>query len=142
MYGRLKLLLKKLNITKAEAGLTITEAVMASALLLVAMTTVLKALTNAHFSTIGLEHKTVSLALAQARLDEIRARSIYHYSDSFAQTNLVLSGSYLCNVTDDGGDPLRAITVSVGYDANNNSTLDSDEIGVALSTLIARRWAD
>jgi len=138
-----------LNITRAkagsprcEAGLTITEAVMASVLLLAAMTTVLKALTNAHFATIGVEHKTVSLTLAQARLDEIRARSIYHYSDSFTESDTALSGSYLCNTTDDGADPLRTVTVSVGFDGDGSGTLDSDEIEVTLSTLIARRWTD
>jgi Tfp pilus assembly protein PilV len=142
MYRRLKRSLKKLSTTKAGAGLTITEAVMASVLLLVGITTVLKALTNAHFATIGVEHKTVSLTLAQAKLDEIRARSIYHYSDSFTESNTALSGSYLCNVTDDGADPLRTVTVSVGFDGDSSGTLESNEIEVALSTLIARRWTD
>jgi len=125
-----------------SAGFTITEAVVASALLLVAMVPILKALGNAHFATVNIEHKTVSLTLAQAKLDEIRARSIYHYSDSFTETDTAISGSYLCNVADDAADPLRTITVSVGYDDNGDNTLDTDEVDINLSTLVARRWSD
>ena len=35
---------------------------------------------------------------------------------------------------------LREITVSVGYDLNGNSTLETDEIEVTLATLVAKRW--
>ncbi len=132
---------KSQNINRS-AGFTLTEAVVASALLLVAIVPVLKALSNAHFATVNIEHKTISLALAQAKLDEIRARSVYHYSDSFAETSTVLSGSYLCSVTDDAGDPLRTITVSVGYDDDADSSLAASETEVTLTTLVARRWSD
>ena len=125
-----------------SAGFTLTEAVVASALLLVAMVPVLKALSNVHFATVNIEHKTISLALAQAKLDEIRARSVYHYGDSFAETNTVLSGSYLCNVTDDAADPRRTIAVSVGYDDDADSSLAAGETEVTLPTLVARRWSD
>lgn len=113
---------------------------MASALLVVAMVPILKALTKAHMFASEIDRKTLSLVLAQRKLDEIRARSIYHYSDSFAQTNLSLGNSYLCNVTDNADPSLRTITVSVGYDNNGNGTLLSDEVEVTLATYIARRW--
>ena len=124
-------------------GFTITEVVVASALLIIAMVPILKALTSAHVSTAFIEYKTRSLTLAQAKLDEIKARSIYDYTNggaSFAESNTSLDGSYLCNVTDDSGDPLKTITVSVGFDLNGDSTLATDEIEVTLATLLARRW--
>ncbi len=124
-------------------GFTITEVVVASALLIIAMVPILKALTISYFSTTSIEYKTRSLTLAQAKLDEIKARSIYDYTNggaSFAESNTSLDGPYLCNVTDDSGDPLKTITVSVGYDQNGDSTLASDEIEVALTTYLARRW--
>jgi len=142
MYRKLKTANRKSQIANRFAGFTLTEAVVASALLLVAMVPVLKALGNAHFATVDIEHKTISLTLAQAKLDEIRARSIYHYSDSFAETNTALSGSYLCNVTDDTADPLRTIAVSVGYDNDADGSLADGEVEISLSTLIARRWSD
>jgi len=126
---------------RANTGLTLTEVVIASALLIIAMVPILKGLTNAHLGTVILERKTRSLVLAQGRLDEIKARSIYHYSQSFAESNLSLDGLYLCNVADEAaGSNLRKIIVSVGYDYNSNSILDSDEIEVTQATYIAKRW--
>jgi len=127
MHGELKIRYQKSKIydiatANRIAGFTLTEVVIASALLIIAM-------------------KSRSLILAQAGLDEIKARSVYHYSDSFAETNTSLDGSYLGSVTDvSAGSNLRTITVSVGFDLNGDSILDSDEIEVTLSTYIAKRW--
>ena len=124
-----------------QAGLTLTEVVIASALLIIAMVPILKGLTSAYLGTTIIERKTHSLVLSQARLDEIKARSVYNYSQSYAENNLSLDGSYLCNVADEpAGSNLRKITVSVGFDLNDNNILDSDEIEVTLATYIAKRW--
>jgi Tfp pilus assembly protein PilV len=132
---------RKLKIAKRFTGLTIIEVVTASALLIVAMVPILKCLTVAHASAIKIEHKSRSLLLAQAKLDEIRARSIYHYSDSFAVNNSPLGGSYLCTVTDSPvSSDLRTITVKVGYDLNGDAGLAPGEVDITLATLIARRW--
>ena len=122
-------------------GFTLTEVVIASALLIIAIVPILRALTSAHVTGTAIDRKTSSLILAQAKLDEIRARSIYHYGDNFTENNLSLDGSYLCNVEDSFiSSDLRKITVPVGYDLNGNSTLETDEIEVTLATLVARRW--
>jgi hypothetical protein len=99
-------------------------------------------MTSVHVSSTSIERKTRCLTLAQAKLDEIKARSIYSYSTSFTENDTSLDGSYLCDVTDDSGDPLRTITVSVGYDLDGDNTLTTGEIEVTLATLIARRWTD
>jgi Tfp pilus assembly protein PilV len=144
--GELKKMLGSARIFgKYRKALTITEVVVASLLLLVAIVPILKALTGAHVSTAVIERRTRSLTLAQAKLDEIKARSIYNYTNSgasFAENNTSLDGSYLCNVADDSGDPLKTITVSVGYDLNGSSVLTADEIEVTLATYLARRWPD
>jgi len=127
----------------APAGFTLTEVIVASALLIIAMVPILRALTSAHASSTSIEHKTRSLTLAQAKLDDIKARSIYDYTNggsSFAESNTSLDVSYLCNVTDNSGDPLKTIAVSVGYDLNGDITLAADEIEVTLTTYLARRW--
>jgi Tfp pilus assembly protein PilV len=125
----------------SRAGMTLTEVVIASAILIVAMVPILKGLTSAYLSTTIIERKTQSLILSQARLDEIKARSIYHYSQSYAENNVSLGGSYLCNIADESaGGNLRKITVSVGFDLNGNNVLESDEIEVTLATYIAKRW--
>lgn len=132
-------------INKHCKAFTITEVVVASLLLGVAMVPILKALTSAHVSTAAIEQRTRSLTLAQAKLDEIKARSIYNYTNSgrsFAEDGNSLDGSYLCNVTDNANNTLKTITVSVGYDLNGDSTLATDEVQVTLATLTARRWTD
>jgi len=135
----------KLDAKKRMAGVTITEVVVASALLLTAIVPILKALTSAQLTTRIIEHRSCSLIFAQAKLDEIKARSIYDYTNenggiSFNESNTDLGGSYLCNVTDDTNDPLKQISVSVGYDLNGDKSLAGDEIEVALTTCLARRW--
>ena len=144
MYRKLKIVNRISKISNQAAGFTLTEVAVASVLLVVAMVPILKALTAAHLNTTIIEHKSRSLILAQAKLDDIKARSIYHYSSSYAATNLLLdvnSPHYLCNVSDSGsGSDLRTITVSVGFDVNGDNGLGSDEILVTLSTKLAKRW--
>jgi len=123
-------------------GFTLTEVVVASALLIIAMVPILKALTSAHVTSTIIERRTRSLTLAQAKLDDIRARSIYHWGlpTSFRERNTSLDGSYLCTVIDIPTSPnLRQIAVAVGYDQNGNSVLDVDEVEVTLATLVAKR---
>ena len=124
------------------AGFTLTEVVVASALLMTAIVPILKGLTSVHVHSVTIERKTRSLTLAQAKLDEIKARSIYNYVGSFTEINNPLDGSYLCTVKDAavGGPNLRSIAVAVGYDTNGNNALGGDEVLVTLETLIARRW--
>ena len=132
---------RKLKSVNRYKGLTLTEVVMASALLLIVMVPILKALTSAHVSATIIERKTRSLMLAQSKLDDIRARSIYNYIGTFTKPNTPIDGLYLCSVLDISMPPsLRAIRVSVGYDQNGNGALGSNEIQVTLATPLARRW--
>ena len=128
------------RIVRRYKGLTLTEVVVASALLLIAMVPILKALTSAQVSEEIIERKTRSLIFAQSKLDDIKARSIFNYNSSFTETSTSLGDSYLCTVIDSGsGSDLREITVKIGYDLDNDSTLEAQEIHVTLDTLIARR---
>ena len=146
MHGELKIKNRNSKIyglatANRFAGFTLTEVVIASALLIIAMVPILKGLTSAHLGTVIIERKSRSLIIAQAKLDEIKARSVYHYSNSFAETNTSLDGSYLGSVTDvSAGSNLRTITVSVGFDLDGDSILDSDEIEMIMSTYVAKRW--
>jgi Tfp pilus assembly protein PilV len=126
---------------RKSGGFTLTEVVIATSLLIIAIIPILKALTSAHVTSSIIERRTRSLTLAQAKLDEIKARSIYDYSSTFTENNTSLEGLYLCNVEDTSVNAnLRQIKVSVGEDLNGNSTLDNNEEEVSLVTLIAKRW--
>ena len=121
-------------------GVTLTEVVVASALLAIALVPLLKALGTAHVMDRAVERKSWSLMLAQQKLEEIRALSIYHYEDVHGANSEALRDGYLCTVTDDGNDALRTISVSVGFDADEDHVLSAQEIDVTLCTRLARRW--
>ena len=124
-----------------RSGYTLTEVLVASALLMTAIVPILKGLTSVHVHSVTIERKTRSLTLAQAKLDEIKARSVYDYTNNFTEYNKSLDGSYLCAVKDGAVNAnLRSIAVAVGYDANGNNALGGGEVLVTLETLIARRW--
>lgn len=125
----------------SRSGFTLAEVVVASLLMVVAMVPILKALTGAHRIDVKIERRTRSLQLAQARLENIRAESIYSYETNFNDPSSSMDGSYLCKVRDRSvAADLRAISLSVGYDQNGNGILEVDEVEVDLNTLLARRW--
>ena len=126
--------------TRGRAGVTLTGVVVASSLLVLAIVPILRALGTAHATTVTIERKTQSLARAQGKLAEIKARSIYHYDTSFSATAQSLGDAYLCNTTDDSASELRTVSVAVGYDRDGSGTLSAEEVEVTLTTYLARRW--
>lgn len=122
-------------------GVSLTEAVVASGLLFVSIVPIIKGLTSAQVTSRLVQQKTRSLTLAQLKLEEIKAKSIYSFSTSFTESNTVLETGYLCNVTDDGNENLKTVSVSVGFDDNGNGALSSDETLIVLTTKLAQRWA-
>ncbi len=126
--------------SKRQAGVTIVEVVIASALLLVAIVPILKAMTSAQVTGRVVSRRTESLTLAQGKLSEIQAMMMQDFSASYAETADVLSGSYLANVSDDGHASRKTISVSVGYDDDGDDALASDEVLVTLTTLVVIRY--
>jgi len=120
-------------------GVTLAEVVVSSVVLVLAVVPVLRALTIAHVTGTAIERKTQSLILAQSKLDEIRARSIYRYERSFREDSVALADAYLCNVSDDEDPRLRLVTVTVGFDADADKRLSTEEAAVTLATYVARR---
>jgi hypothetical protein len=118
---------------------TLAEVVVSSAVLVLAVVPVLRALTIAHATGTTIEHKTQSLILAQSKLDEIRARSMHRYDTSFRENSVALADAYLCNVSDDEDSRLRLVTVTVGFDADADKRLSTEEAAVTLATYVARR---
>jgi Tfp pilus assembly protein PilV len=125
---------------KSGRGVTLTEVVVASALLVLSMIPLLRALTVAQAADRVIERRSWSLILAQCELDHIRAQSVYDYDRSFNATCTALGNGYLCSVIDDQDPNLRTVTVSVGLDGNSDGLLSSDEVEVRLCTCLARRW--
>ncbi len=125
---------------RRQAGVTIVEVVLASALLLVAIVPILKAMTSAQVTSRIVERKTKSLPLAQGKMSEIQARMLHDFSANYTEAAAVLSGQYLANVSDDRHASKKTISVSVGYDDNDDNALASDEVLVTLTTFVAKRY--
>jgi prepilin-type N-terminal cleavage/methylation domain-containing protein len=64
--------------TRGRKGFTLIEVLMASMLLTIAMVPILKGLTSAHTLDVKIERRMRSLTLAEAKLEDIKARSIYN----------------------------------------------------------------
>ena len=129
----------RLNSGRHRAGVTLTEAVVASALLLIGIVPLLKALATTHVMDRAIERKSWSLMLAQRELERIRAHCLYHYDESYRASSQVVRDGYLCTVADDRDPALRTVTVSVGLDHNADGGLSEDEVEVRLCTRVARR---
>jgi len=105
------------------------------------MVPILRALTQAHFGSVVIERRSRCLTLAQTKLDDIKARSIYKWDGDFDVDDESLDGAFLCNVNfQNEATDLKRLTVSVGYDLDGNSELDAAEIDITLTTLVAKRW--
>ena len=117
-----------------------TEVVVASSLLAIAMIPMLKGLTISQMTSTAVDRKTQSLILAQGKMEEIRARCLNDYSLSFNDSDLSMGSSFYCDVSDtSAGSDLRVIEVSVGFDDNGNSVHDVGESDALLTTKMARR---
>jgi Tfp pilus assembly protein PilV len=125
---------------KSKKGYTLTEVLVASALLIAVSVPMLKALTSGYVFSNSIKYKTKSAICAKSRLDRARAIAAGQYNTSLAENNTSLGDGYLCSVNDTGysGD-IRTVAVSAGLDIDGNGSLASNEIQIILTTLIARR---
>ena len=120
--------------------MTLTEVVVASALLVISIAPLLKALTLAQVQDRAIERKSWSLMLAQRELEWLRARCIRHYDACYRVGSKALRDGYLCTVTDDEDPNLKTLAVSVGLDQNADGVLSAKEVEITLSTRLARQW--
>ena len=121
------------------SGITLAEVVVASSLLIVSLIPILKAMTTTQMTGRLVEQKTIALVYAEAKLDHIKARSVNDFSEDFNESSVLLGNGCYGTVSDDGNATLKTITVSTGFDNNQNSQLDASEAVVTLMTLIAKR---
>jgi Tfp pilus assembly protein PilV len=121
-----------------HSGVTLAEVIVASALLVIAIAPLLRALTAAGVEDRAIERRSWSLLLAQQELECIRARCLHHYDGCYRVDSRPIRDGYLCTVADDGDGHLRTVTVSVGLDQDNDSVLSMAEVEVSLSTRLAR----
>ena len=119
-------------------GMTFTEVLVATAILAFAMIPILRAMTSNHAYSMHLERKSKSLLFAQNQIEELRARAIEDFDSSWSGSDLPAGEGYYCTVTADLDSSLRTVTVTAGFDEDQDLHLDSGEVLITLRTLIAR----
>ncbi len=127
-----------MNKTSRQRGVTLTEMVVASALLMASIAPIVRSMTVAQATTRKVEIKSRSLTLAQGRLAFCRAQVSSDYNTSLAVSNDDCGHDYLCTITDDLDSTCRTVVVTVGLDQDGSGSLSADEESVTLSTLIAK----
>ena len=75
MCGKLKSETKKRSFSAGRKGLTLTEVVVASSLLAMAIIPMLRGMSGSHMVSAAVEQKTHALIMAQAKMEEIKAIS-------------------------------------------------------------------
>ncbi len=90
--------------------------------------------------SLEIERKVKSTLLAEAEMEKIKNTLRKSFETDFAAWPSNLGDGYLAGRTaTDVSSTLKVIEVSVGYDANGNGTLGSEEIMVTLTTQNAKR---
>jgi Tfp pilus assembly protein PilV len=119
--------------------MTFTEVLVATLILSLAMVPILQAMTNTHRYSQMLEKKTQCLILAQNAIEELRARAIEDFASSWSVSSQSAGGGYLVSIAAGSESDIRTVSVTAGFDENQNLSLDSGEILVCLRTLIANQ---
>ena len=121
-------------------GFTFVE-VLASVLILAG--TIVSLITFAADSlatSLEIERKVKSTLLAEAEMEKIKNVLRKSFETDFTAWSSSLGNNYFAGRTStDVSSTLKIIEVSVGYDANDNGSLGTDEIMVTLTTQYAKR---
>jgi Tfp pilus assembly protein PilV len=87
-----------------------------------------------------IERRVKSTLLAEGEMEKIKNVLRKSFETDFASWPSSLGDSYLASRTSaDVSSTLKIFEVSVGYDANKNGSLETDEIMVTLTTQYAKR---
>jgi len=90
--------------------------------------------------SLEIERRVKSTLLAEAEMEKIKNILRKSFETDFTAWPSSLGNNYLASRTStDVGSTLKIIGVSVGYDADENGSLGTDEIMVTLTTQYAKR---
>jgi len=87
-----------------------------------------------------IERRVKSNLLAEVEMEKIKNVLRKSFETDFTAWSPNLGNNYLaCRILTDVSSTLRIIRVSVGYDADKNGSLGTDEITITLTTQYAKR---
>lgn len=102
--------------------------------------TIIKYSADGLAASLEIERITKSTILAEGEMEKIQNALRKSYDTDFTSWASALGGNFLANRTaTDLSSTLKIIEVSVGYDADGDGTLGTDEIMVTVTTQNVRR---
>lgn len=115
--------------------------VLASVLILSGtIVTIIKYSADGLAASLEIERRTKSTILAESEMEKIKNALRKSFDKDFTAWPSALGGNFLANRTvTDVSTTLKIIEVSVGYDADGDGTLGTDEIMVTVTTQNVRR---
>lgn len=91
-------------------------------------------------TSLKIERRVKSTLLAEREIEKIKSTLRKSFDTDFTAWPSSVGDNYLADRTaTDLSSTLKVVEVSVGYDADSNGTLGTDEIMVMLTTQIAER---
>jgi len=121
-------------------GFTLIEVVLAAALLAACAVPILSATSRAPRMGDQIKARTQSAFLAQTRMENVLAAATVNFNQNFTRANENLGDGYLATTQQvwSPWTPLtKTVTVQVGKDLDGNAVLETNEVLVTLTTLVA-----
>ena len=117
-------------------GLTLTEVVLASALLGAALVPAFDMVTRGLALAHDVQVRSQAAFLAEREMEDALAKAARNFSLNLAKTNQSLGDGYLVTITQTVGSRRKTLHVEVGCDTDGNGALSAGEVLTALSTVV------
>ena len=121
-------------------GFTLIEVVLAAALLAACAVPILSATSRAPGLGEQIKARTKSALLAQTRMENVLAAATVNFNQNFARASENLGDGYLATtqqVWSPSAPLTKTVTVQVGKDLDGDAALETNEVLVTLTTLVA-----
>jgi len=118
-------------------GFTLIEVVLAAALLAACAVPILSATSRAPRMGDQIKARTQSALLAQTRMENVLAAATVNFNQNFSRPNENLGDGYLATTQQTVSGLTKIVAVQVGKDLDGDAVLETSEVLVTLTTLVA-----
>lgn len=123
--------------TRRRPGLTLIEVVLAAALLAACAVPILSATSRAPRIGDQVKARTKAALLAQTRMENVLAAATVNFNQDFTRASENLGDGYLATTRQTASGLTKTVTVQVGRDTDGDAALETNEVLVTLTTLVA-----
>jgi hypothetical protein len=113
------------------------EVVLAAALLAACAVPILSATSRAPRIGDQVKARTKAALLAQTRMENVLAAATVNFNQDFTRASENLGDGYLATTRQTASGLTKTVTVQVGRDTDGDAALETNEVLVTLTTLVA-----